>query len=56
MRSKNQNKQKAETDSQNIENKLVVAWRDRAGGGGGKMSEGEWETQASSFGMTKSWG
>ena len=36
----------------NIENKLMVA-RGEEQRGMGKMSEGEWEMQASSYGMNK---
>ena len=38
----------------NTENKLMVV-RVEEGGGMGKMGEEEWEIQASSNGMSKSW-
>lgn len=36
------------------ENQLMVA-KGEEGGGYGQMAEGEWEVQASSHGMIKSW-
>ena len=39
----------------NTENTLMVA-RGEVGGGMGKMGEGEWGIQASSYGIHKSWG
>ena len=50
----NLKKQLSGNRSINTENKLLVATvGDR---GIGKMGEGEWEIQASSYGVTKSWG
>ena len=50
------NKQtKSRNRSINAENKLMVV-REEEGGGMGKIGEGEWEIQASTYGMTKSWG
>ena len=46
---------KSRTRPVNTENKLMVA-KGEAGGERHKTGEGEWEIQASSHGMSKSWG